>query len=524
MLYPVSLFMVVIAFGYLLLTFALARKKKALPVDGFEPRRFVFMVPALNEELVIGSTVDSLLAACTDEDRVLVIDDGSTDATADLVRSRMADPRVLLYQRTLPDAKVGKGKALNAAYRYVRDLILAEGLDASDVVLCIVDADGRVESSVLDSVAPYFRDARVGAVQLLVRIRNRDNWLCRFQDYDFLLFSALTQTAREKLGSVGLGGNGQFTRLSALIGLGDDPWSECLTEDLDLGVRLAIAGWMNRFCGETFVDQQGLSNLRLLIRQRTRWAQGHFQCWKLIPAILRSHMPTVTAYDMCYYLLSPGLVMLSPILFTATFGLFALNVATHPTGWLNTYGLIYGLVEYVLAFGPSMYMAILYWRRSRDLSLVAALVLGHMLSIYNYIWYIAEYKAMARILLRRNGWAKTARTAEDAGAPLSEEGSFWGTEDSGRVTDIPIWRAEDTWQAQSAYAAYREKHLAAPVPAAPGRGEQGIAARQPASIPTGRPTGHFIGRPTDYVLRDNYDETPTQFIRALPPVPPPRRP
>ncbi|MGH2968452.1 MAG: hypothetical protein ACRDK0_05240 [Solirubrobacteraceae bacterium] len=46
-------------------------------------------------------------------------------------------------------------------------------------------------------------------------------------------FSRLVQAGRDPLGSVGLGGNGQFVRLSALQDMGDSPWSRCLTEDLD---------------------------------------------------------------------------------------------------------------------------------------------------------------------------------------------------------------------------------------------------------------------------------------------------
>lgn len=496
MIYALSLVFVLVGFGYLLFTLALSRKKKPLVLDGPEPRRFFFVVPALNEELVIGTTVDGLLAACTPDDRVLVVDDGSTDATAAIVRTRMSDPRVLLFQRTLPDAKVGKGQALNAVYRKIRADVLAEGLDPNDVVLCIVDADGRVEPSVLASVAPYFRDRRVGAVQLLVRIRNRDRWLTRFQDYEFLLFSALTQTAREKLGSVGLGGNGQFTRLAALTDLGDDPWSDCLTEDLDLGVRLAIAGWHNRFCGEAYVDQQGLTSVRQLVRQRTRWAQGHFQCWKLVPKLFASHLPTVTVYDLSYYLLAPGLVLLAPMLFTAAFVFFAVGVISYPQVWLTPFGLVYVLLQYLLAFGPAVCLMGLYWRRSRDLSLSKAFLMAHLIAVYNWIWYIAQYKAVARILLRRKGWTKTGRTAEETAAPLVADDGFWGE--------------EDAHSAHSAYADYRRQPLPDLVH---------VASDDPAV----RSAAHPSTTAADFVLRDNYDDAPIEFIASLPTVPAPKR-
>lgn len=411
MTYALSLLLIAVGLGYLVLTLGLSRTKKPVLAFGDEPEMFVFLVPALNEELVIESTVTSLLAASGDRGRVMIIDDGSTDGTADIVRPYLSDT-VWLHQRAAPNAKVGKGAALNDAYRQVRSRVLTEGIDPHAVVLCIVDADGRLESDVLDHVAPYFRGARVGACQLLVRIRNRHRLLCRFQDYEFLVFSSLTQTAREKIGSVGLGGNGQFTRLSALMGLGDAPWTDCLTEDLDLGVRLAINGWENRFCGESFVDQQGLTNLRLLLRQRTRWAHGHFQCWTLIPRIIGSQMPTTTVLDMCYYLVAPALVLVGSMMFTGMFAWFLWAVISAPEFWLSLYGLVFAATVYLLSFGPAIFLAYVYWKRSGDLSLPFAILLGHLLAAYNFVWYVAEWRALGRIATGRTGWTKTARSAE----------------------------------------------------------------------------------------------------------------
>lgn len=407
----VALMFVIIATSYLAMTLLLSRTKKPIPSTGSEPELFVFLVPARDEELVIESTIDSLLAASGERGRIMIIDDGSTDRTAEIVRARLSG-KVWMHQRVLPNARIGKGAALNDVYRQIRAKVLADGIDPDDVVLCIVDADGRLEPDALDKVARYFRSPRVGACQLLVRIRNRHRWMCRFQDYEFLLFSALTQTAREKIGSVGLGGNGQFTRLSALMQLGDTPWTDCLTEDLDLGVRLAINGWENRFCGETFVDQQGLTNLRLLLRQRTRWAHGHFQCWKLIPDIVRSQMPTTTVLDLCYYLLAPAMILVYSVVYGAALVLMATLGVLNASMWLTPFGMVFLGVMYVMSIGPAMVLAFIYWRRAGDLSLRKAFVMGHLLSIYNFIWYVAEWRALFRIVLRKNGWAKTARTAE----------------------------------------------------------------------------------------------------------------
>ena len=402
---------VVFGLAYLAGTIVLATRKRPVRASGSEPKMFVFVVPALNERTVIVPTVESLLAACGGRGRVLVVDDGSTDGTGDVVEA-LNNPDVKVLRRTPPHARQGKGRALNEGYRFIRSVAARSGFDPSDVVLCIVDADGRVRPDVLSHVAPYFTDPKVGAVQLLVRIRNRTSWLARFQDYEFLVFSSLTQTAREHIGSVGLGGNGQFTRLEALMALGENPWSDCLTEDLDLGVRLAAAGWQNRFCGETWVDQQGLTSISSLIRQRTRWAQGHFQCWRLIPQLVRSDLPTLTVLDLTYYLGAPILVLFASGVFTGTLGFTAYQTIVHPEYWMTPFGALVGGLMGMFTFGPAVGLSFAYRRKSKELTVAQAVVLAHLLFVYNYIWYIAEWKAVGRMLRRRNGWAKTQRVVE----------------------------------------------------------------------------------------------------------------
>ena len=401
----------VLVLGYLALTVVLARRPLPVPTSGRTPSHWVIVIPARDEEAVIRTTVLSALDAIGSRGWVVVVDDASEDGTAEAVQS-LDDPRVWLFERRLPNARLGKGEALNEAYAAIRKRVEGEGLDPRDVVLGIVDADGRLAPGCVDTVAAHFRTPTVGAVQIRVRIRNRAQWLGLFQDYEFLVFSSLTQTARERMGSVGLGGNGQFTRLAALDSVGPRPWSDCLTEDLDLGIRLVIEGWSNRYSDATSVDQQGVDTVRALLRQRTRWMQGHFQCWRLLPRLFMSQAPTVTVLDLGYYLMSPLLVLVASMVFTVPI-LFAIGaLVLHPGFFATAFGLVYLAVLYVLTFTPSLLLAWLYRRRSGDISRRKAIALAHALSIYNYAWYIAEWRALGRMLLRRRGWAKTARVAE----------------------------------------------------------------------------------------------------------------
>jgi cellulose synthase/poly-beta-1,6-N-acetylglucosamine synthase-like glycosyltransferase len=399
--------LVVVVGGYLVVSFVLSRRRPpARARHGRLPRRYVFVVPALNEERVIARTLPA------ERTQVLVVDDGSSDATAAVVEPYIGG-RVALLRRQLPEARQGKGAALNAAYRHVVAETAAAGMDPGEVVICVVDADGRMAPNALDVVDRHFRDPRIGAVQCLVRIVNRDRVLARFQDYEFVAFGALVQSARQHLGSVALGGNGQFVRLSALDSLGPEPWSDVLTEDLDLGLRLLMAGWTNAYAPETWVSQQGLLDIGRLVHQRARWSQGHFQCWRHIAALVRSDVPNLTLLDLLYYLLSPGMVLVASVVFPIPFLLAVLGAVSHPP-FHGAALVVYALTLYLLSFGMPLLMTLLYWRRAGDISLWRALLLAHGLSFYNVIWYIAEWRALFRIAARRSHWTKTARLEEAA--------------------------------------------------------------------------------------------------------------
>ena len=104
--------------------------------------RMVILIPCLNEAEVIVASVKALLASPAPDVHILVIDDGSEDGTADLVES-IGDPRVSVMRRVLPNARLGKGEALNAALDLVRQRYVTGS--ANDVVVGVVDADGRLD-------------------------------------------------------------------------------------------------------------------------------------------------------------------------------------------------------------------------------------------------------------------------------------------------------------------------------------------------------------------------------------------
>ncbi|MFC8918002.1 glycosyltransferase [Streptomyces sp. NPDC057116] len=379
---------------------------------------FVFVVPCLDEELVIASSLERLLALPERNWVALVVDDGSQDATGDVVE-RFADPRIMLLRRTLPQARQGKGEALNAAYRHVRTELAGTpafaGYGRDDIVLVVLDADGRIRSDALSVVGPMFRDRRIGAVQITVRIYNAAaGLLARLQDVEFVTYVEIFQRARSRLGSAGLGGNGQFTRLSALETLGDAPWTRCLTEDLDLGVRLLSHGWRTRFTPRTQVWQQGLTRLRPFLRQRVRWFQGHLQCLAEIPRILRSPMRARIVTDLLIVLTLPLLVLLTTFSVVAFYASLVGAATGGDTEAFETVTANYGVILIVWAlvsFGVAPLCAYAYHRAAHT-GVLRSVGYGLLFTFYCYHWLPVGWVALGRQLLRRGAWAKTKRLPE----------------------------------------------------------------------------------------------------------------
>jgi 1,2-diacylglycerol 3-beta-glucosyltransferase len=404
---------VFLSLAYLLGLFTLSRRRRAEILPAPENLQFAFVIPCLNEEAVISRTLDNLVPLLSGDDIVLVIDDGSDDSTPELVRS-YESPRVHLLRRELPDARQGKGEALNAAIVH----LATSGLltrSARDVVIAVFDADGRIAPEALGAVSGYFRDPKTGAVQIGVEMRNAStNLLARLQDMEFSVFTEVFQRGRMQIGSVGLGGNGQFVRLAALDSLGDAPWSRCLTEDLDLGLRLLLNGWRNTYCPTVCVDQQAVTDVRRWLRQRARWFQGHLQCWALIPQVLRSSLKARAASDIIWYLTLPVAVLLIPVAVLPLTIAFVLAAIAAPGQVVSLLLADHGMplvIAYLLCFGPAYPYAYVYWMRGR-MGFVRALVLAHLFELYSHLWLISGWWAVVRMARRKSGWAKTERSAE----------------------------------------------------------------------------------------------------------------
>lgn len=398
----IAVLMIVIAttlYAYVLAIFS--RTVKLLPPSVSDDLLYIFMVPALNEEVVIHHTLTTLLAL-RGNFVVLILDDASDDKTAEIVKTFQGDPRALLLERPRAEARTGKGAVLNAGLREIERLGLADRYGAENVIITVFDADARVEPDFLEGLTPYFQDPKVAGVQSAVRMYNHDtNILTFWQHLEFVLWGELFCRAKNVLKSATLGGNGQCVRLAALASLGANPWqSSSLTEDLDLSLRLLSHGWQIRFCPSVAVWQEALPGLRRLIRQRSRWVQGHMVCWRYVPGLLRGSLPLYTKLDLLVFMLMPA--ALPPVGLVSIFSWQQLLGGIGHTHILSLLGV------YVLGFNIAP-LGIIAWRRAERPSLPRAIFHSHLFFFNSFVWLGACCVAIWNILKGRRGWAKTSR-------------------------------------------------------------------------------------------------------------------
>jgi cellulose synthase/poly-beta-1,6-N-acetylglucosamine synthase-like glycosyltransferase/spore germination protein YaaH/peptidoglycan/xylan/chitin deacetylase (PgdA/CDA1 family) len=222
------------------------------------------LIPCFNEEKVIESSVRRILASNWSRLEVLVLDDGSADHTAEVVRRAFADePRVTLMSFD----NGGKARALN------RGLAKASG----DVVVAL-DADTLFPSDTLAKLARWFGNPKVGAVAGNALVGNRRNLITRWQALEYVTAQNLERRALAALGAVTVvpGAVGAWRR-SALAELGGYP-DDTLAEDQDLTIAMQRAGWRVEFDPEARAYTEAPETVGGLLKQRFRWSFGTLQC------------------------------------------------------------------------------------------------------------------------------------------------------------------------------------------------------------------------------------------------------
>lgn len=257
-----------------------AQSVTLLPVPAVAPGVSV-VIAAYNEGRVILDTLGAIIQAAYDgECEILVIDDGSSDDTASKVRSfSLSHPSVKLISQE----NRGKSHALNAGISV-----------ASHEIIVTLDADTVISANTIPELVAMFRDERVGAVSGHVKVGNAESLLTRFQDIEYLMGFHLDRRAYDYLGGhIVVPGAVSAWRKQALVEIGNFS-TETLAEDTDATLALQKCGYLIRYASRATGFTEVPDTVRVLIRQRVRWAFGTMQCaWKHRSLIGSSDVPVL---------------------------------------------------------------------------------------------------------------------------------------------------------------------------------------------------------------------------------------
>lgn len=354
------------------------------------------IVPAYNEAAGIEATVRSVLAS-DHPVWVIVVDDGSTDGTAELVE-RMAEPRVYLIRQT----NAGKPAALNT------------GLAAARTELVVlVDGDTVLEPTAVRTLVQAFGDPSIGAVSGNAKVGNRGGLLGAWQHIEYVIGFNLDRRMYDVLECMPTvpGAIGGFRR-SAVQRIGGVP-TDTLAEDTDLTMALEQDGWRVVYEQHARAWTEAPASLSQLWKQRYRWCYGTLQAvWKHRAAVLkrgaagrlgRRGIPYLLLFQVALPIIAPFVDV------AALFGVISGD-------WVSTVG--FWLAFLLLQAVPGVIAFRLDGERLRPL-----LALPLQQFVYRQLMYLVVVQSVMTALAgARLPWHKLHRTGleqtDDSGAPV----------------------------------------------------------------------------------------------------------
>jgi len=375
-----------------------ARKRRSTSWGSMnEPVSIV--VPAYNEEKNIGAAVTSLANSQHEGGvEVLVVDDGSTDKTADVIRN-LPLPNVRLIR--VPNG--GKANALNTGMAFARhDLIV------------MVDADTMVDPDSVHRLIQPFADQAIGAVAGNVKVANRGRLLGKWQHIEYVIGFSLDRRLYDTMGCISTipGALGGFRReaLAQAGGLSEDT----LAEDTDLTMAIQRAGWRVVYEESARAYTEAPASLGQLWKQRYRWSYGTMQAmWKHRHAVRektrfgRGGLPLIALFSVLLPLLAPLIDLM------AVYGFVFLDREVTLIGWSAM--MVVQILTAVLAF-----------RLDRE-PLRPLWTLPLQQIVYRQVMYLVlVHSALTAITGRRLRWQTMHRTGALADAHGSAAGGVAG--------------------------------------------------------------------------------------------------
>ena len=333
------------------------------------------LIAAFNEEEFIGSTLEGVARQnYLGSMRIVVIDDGSTDRTVEVVKSlQVGNTNIELISL---NKNGGKSAALNRGLEMCK----------SDIIISL-DADSYLNiDAIRNLVARYLSDptdTRAVAGEILIR-NSRVNWITKAQEWDYFLGIASIKRIQSLFqGTLVAQGAFSLYDRAALIGVGG--WREAVGEDIVLTWKLLLSGYRVGHAEDAIAFTNCPETLKAFIKQRQRWTRGLIEAFKVNPMILlKPRLSTIYIWwntlfplmDIAYVLgFIPGLVLacfgyfwivgpmtlsILPMALALNLYMYSRNRNMFEKEHLQVRSNIFGFFFYVFAYGLILQPACVY--------------------------------------------------------------------------------------------------------------------------------------------------------------------
>jgi peptidoglycan-N-acetylglucosamine deacetylase len=365
------------------------------------------IVPAYNEEKVIVQTIASLLnQKYAGPIEIVVVDDGSSDETIEIVREAYGShPSVSAYRKE----NGGKASALNHGIAHAQHEIVI-GLDADT----IFDDD-----TVAELVQPL-KDPSVGAVAGNAKVGNRINLVTRWQALEYVTSQNLDRRAFSLLDCITVvpGAVGAWRRsvVQQVGGFREDT----LAEDQDLTLAIRRSGLSVAYADGAVAYTEAPDTLRGLAKQRFRWSFGTLQCtWKHRDAFFRPRYGSLGFVGLpnvfLFQLLLPAISPVADLMFLWSIASVWFNARVHTVDGRLAYALpnLEQVLSYYAIFLLVDWLAAVIaflMEGDEDKSLTWSIFVQRF--AYRQVMYWVVVRSFAAALSGRlQGWGKLERKA-----------------------------------------------------------------------------------------------------------------
>mgnify|MGYP001402246047 CR=1 FL=1 len=264
----------VLAGAYQFLVLALSVFATHLEKARIHLPRVAILIPAWNEGMVIGATIDRLMTLEYPPERlrIFVIDDASTDETPEeVIRRNKRWPKNVFHVRRVAG---GEGKAHTLNYGLTQ-LWRDEWTEA----VLIMDADVIYTPPSLRRMARHLVDPAIGAVTAYIKEGSRAPSLVqRFITFEYITATGASRRAQNVMGFLAcLSGGAQLHSRENLLAIGGQIFDDTLAEDTFTTFNTQLEGRKAIFEPNALVYAEEPDTLRMLWKQRLRWARGNVQ-------------------------------------------------------------------------------------------------------------------------------------------------------------------------------------------------------------------------------------------------------